>query len=504
MINSFLSLNLTFFVVVFVSTLFLFVGIFYSKKKVSLNTYLVSNRNVGVFNLSATLIASSLGAWILFGPPTAATWGGFGSVIGYALGAAFPMTALIFFGKKLRVLLPKGKSLTELVLKRFGKNLFKLIFSLMIFYLLIFLCAEVTAISKLIYYISGLDVWISATIILSFTLIYVLFGGLKATIRSDGIQFIAIILLFFYLIFSLFFQNNNNLNLNIFEENFIKFDSKSLITSFQFGFVFFIAVAATNLFHQGNWQRVYAAKSEKILVKSLLISFFIIFVIVLGLGLTGSISKLNGLKFNEDFAFFSVILNKSDIFASLIVLIFSLCLTISTVDTLLNSISSLTIVHSKDFFNFKYLKDKKLSNVILIILSILCLVIALYQLSVLYLFLLADLLCCACVYIIFKGFYQKKIYPNRSFILIMIGLFSGLLFFPSIDFSKSLLIGVIFDINSFNEIFTSSLLFWSFLFAFILPMIFDQLFESFTGYKILSTKLFSNKNKKNSSSKLFS
>ena len=477
MINSFLSLNLAFSVVVFISTLFLFIGIFYSRKKVSLNTYLVSNRNVGVFNLSATLIASSLGAWILFGPPTAATWGGFGSVIGYALGAAFPMIALIFFGKKLRVLLPKGRSLTELVLKIFGKNLFKLIFSLMIFYLFIFLCAEVTAISKLIYYISGLDVWISATIILSFTLIYVLFGGLKATIRSDGIQFIAIILLFFYLIFALFFQNNNNLNLNIFEENFIKFDNKSLTTSFQFGFVFFIAVAATNLFHQGNWQRVYAAKNDKVLVKSLLISFFIIFVIVLGLGLTGSVSKLNGLKFNEDLAFFSIILNKSDIFVSLIVLIFSLCLTISTVDTLLNSISSLTIVHSKDFFNFKYLKDKKLSNVILILLSILCLVIALYQLSVLYLFLLADLLCCACVYVIFKGFYQKKIYPNHSFILIMIGLCLGLLFFPSIDFSKSLLIGVIFDKSNFNEIFTNSLLFWSFLFATYSPMFFDIIYR---------------------------
>ncbi len=66
-----------------------------------------------------------------------------------------------------------------------------------------------------------------------------------------------------YLIFSVFLQNNNNLNLNIFQENFIKFDSKSLITSFQFGFVFFIAVAATNLFHQGNWQRVYAAKNDK-------------------------------------------------------------------------------------------------------------------------------------------------------------------------------------------------------------------------------------------------
>jgi len=193
MINGFLSLNLTFVVVVFISTLFLFIGIFYSRKKVNLSTYLVSDRNEGIFSLSATLIASSLGAWILFGPPTAATWGGFGSVVGYALGTAFPMILLMFFGKKIRLLLPKGRSLTELILKKFGKNLFKLIFSLMIFYLFIFLCAEVTAISKLIYYISGLNIWITASIILFFTLTYVLFGGLNATIRSDSIQFVFIL-----------------------------------------------------------------------------------------------------------------------------------------------------------------------------------------------------------------------------------------------------------------------------------------------------------------------
>jgi len=504
MINSYLSLNLAFTVVVFISTLFLFIGIFYSRKKVNLNTYLISDRNEGVFSLSATLVASSLGAWILFGPPTAATWGGFGSVIGYALGTAFPMILLIFFGRKIRLLLPKGKSLTELVLKKFGKNLFKLIFSLMIFYLFIFLCAEVTAISKLIYYISGLNIWISASIILFFTLTYVLYGGLKATIRSDCIQFVVIILLFLYLIFSVFLQNNNNLNLNIFHDDFIKFDSKSLISSFQFGFVFFIAVAATNLFHQGNWQRVYAAKNRKILVKSLLISFFIIFFIVLLMGLTGSVSKLNGLKFNEDLAFFSLILNKNDILISLIILIFSLCLTISTVDTLLNSISSLTIVHRKDFFNFKYLKGKKLSILVLILLSIACLIISLYQFSVLYLFLLADLLCCSCVYVIFKGIYQNKIHKFKSLFLITVGIFLGLLLFPSPDFTKSLLIGVIFEKNIFNTIFINSLLFWSFLVSFIMPFVFDYFLSTTMGCKLISTKLFSIKSKKNSFNKNFS
>jgi len=45
MLNSFLNINFTFTIVVFISTLFLFIGIFYSRKKVSLNTYLVSDRN---------------------------------------------------------------------------------------------------------------------------------------------------------------------------------------------------------------------------------------------------------------------------------------------------------------------------------------------------------------------------------------------------------------------------------------------------------------------------
>jgi hypothetical protein len=55
----------------------------------------------------------------------------------------------------------------------------------------------------------------------------------------------------------------------------------------------------------------------------------------------------------------------------------------------------------------------------------------------------------------------------------MSGLCLGLLFFPSTDFSKSLLVGFIFNKSIFNEIFTNSLLFWSFLLAFITPLVAD-------------------------------
>jgi hypothetical protein len=151
---------------------------------------------------------------------------------------------------------------------------------------------------------------------------------------------------------------------------------------------------------------------------------------------------------------------------------------------LLNSISSLTIVHSKDFFNFKYLKYKKLSNALLILLSIACLIIAFYQFSVLYLFLLADLLCCACVYVVFKGFYQNKVDFGRSLFLIIIGLCSGLLFFPSIDFSKSLLIGILFDKDVLHKAFNDNLLFYSFLTASSLPIVLDPLVNVYNNFCI--------------------
>ena len=53
---------------------------------------------MGTFSLNSSLVASALGTWILFGPPSAATWGGIGAVIGYALGTAFPL----FYNDKLR------------------------------------------------------------------------------------------------------------------------------------------------------------------------------------------------------------------------------------------------------------------------------------------------------------------------------------------------------------------------------------------------------------------
>ena len=60
-------------ILIIISLLFSLLGLYYSKKFQGLNHYLTANRSVGLFSLTTSLVASALGAWILFGPASAAT-----------------------------------------------------------------------------------------------------------------------------------------------------------------------------------------------------------------------------------------------------------------------------------------------------------------------------------------------------------------------------------------------------------------------------------------------
>jgi Na+/proline symporter len=458
--------------VIVISLVFTILGLYHSRKFQGINNYLTANRNIGFFSLTTSLVASALGAWILFGPASAATWGGIGAVIGYALGTAFPMIFLIYLGKKLREEFPKGSSLIEFLRIKFGKSLFKLILLMMIFYMFIFLCAEVTAVAILINYISGTELWITALIILLATLTYTLYGGLRASIFTDNIQMIVIgVLLIISAIYLINF-NADQFNFSFINQQNPHLLSSSYVPSYTAGLTFFIAVAATNLFHQGNWQRVYAAKDYDTLRKSLLVSFFIIIPIVFFMGFSGLVAISVDAKVIPDLGFFSLLLKEQTEFLSLIIVTLGLALTISTVDTLVNAISSLIVVDGKATFNLnKKTNYLLLSKYIMIFLSIIAFVIASKGFSILYLFLLADLLCCAFVVTVFYSFYDKNINEKTAYISIIIGLIGGLLLFPIPDFTKSLLVGILFSKNAFAPFVSQSLLFLSFMVATFLPWV---------------------------------
>tara|TARA_B100000579_G_scaffold325636_1_gene275459 strand:+ start:53 stop:1483 length:1431 start_codon:yes stop_codon:yes gene_type:complete len=458
------------FLILFISFIFVIIGVFYSKNYKGLSNYLVANRSIGTFSLTTSLVASALGAWILFGPASAATWGGMGSVIGYALGTAFPLFILFYLGEKIRKNFPKCKTLIEAIRLKFGNKLFKLILLLSIFYMTIFLIAEVTAVSILINYISGTDLWITALIVITSSLIYTLYGGLRASIFTDNIQFvilgILLVIAFSYII---------SINSNDFTLEAVKLKNPHLLSldylpNYTAGLTFFIAVAATNLFHQGNWQRVYAAKNIKILKKSLLISFLIIIPIVFLMGFSGLVAISLDSKVIPDLAFFFLLLKKQSLTISIVIVILAISLTISSIDTLINAISSLIVVDGKKILNINgdYLK---ISKFIIIILSTIAFIIASKGLSILYLFLLADLFCCAAVFTVFYSFYSKSLNEKNAYTSIIFGLLLGFLLFPTPDFSKSILVGILFPIEFFPQFMSKSLLFLSFVIATFIPIL---------------------------------
>ena len=478
----YLSAQTSLFITILVGLFFVGLGYLNSKKKLNKSNYIIGNRDENTFSLTTSLAASALGAWILFGPASAATWGGLGAVIGYALGAATPMLLLYNFGPKIRNEFSKGLSLTEFIKKRFGLGVLKISLFLILFYLTIFLIAEVTAIAFLINFISKTPLWISAGITLIICLLYILKGGFKLSIITDKYQFIVIA----GLVFTSAIIILGKLEINSFElikQNVSNLVNSKYIPNYTAGLTFFIAVAATNLFHQGNWQRVFAAKNNLILKKSLIYSSIITFLIVLWMGYTGLISFSLNSKVISDLAFFDLILtNNYLLIISIIVL--ALALTLSTIDTLINAISSILIVNgsqiSKSIFG-NSIKNK--TNYIIILISILVFILASKGYSILYLFLLADLFCCAAVVTIFYGFFNKKINSIFASYTIFIGLTTGLLFFPSQNFQNSILVGNLIPIDNFSDFVRTNLLFISFALSLIIPFIMITIYSLRNSFK---------------------
>ena len=478
-----LSQQTTIAITILIGLFFIWLGYLNNKKIFNNKNYIVGDRDENTFSLTSSLTASALGAWILFGPPSAATWGGIGAVIGYALGTAAPMLFLYNFGPKIRREFPNGLTLTEFIQKRFGQTILKLSLFLILFYLIIFLIAEVTAIAFLLNYISKIPLWVTAGLTLIICLLYILRGGFKLSIITDKYQFIFIMCIILFSLILVF----NNLNLTSYET--IKINSPQLISkdylpNYTAGLTFFIAVACTNLFHQGNWQRVFSAKNNLILKKSLINSSIIIFIIVFWMGYTGLISFSLNSNVSPDLAFFDLILNQKSSFVIVTILILALSLTLSTIDTLINAISSLFIVNGDQINkNLKGNKVKEKTNSIILLLCFIVFIFASRGYSILYLFLLADLLCCAAVVTIFYGFFNKKVNSLMSYLSILSALILGILFFPSMDFQSSILVGNLLPIESFSSIITTNLLFISFAIAIITQFFFIIFYSLRSSFK---------------------
>jgi hypothetical protein len=291
------------------SAAFALAGVLYARHyKNSLEDFVVARNSQSSVATILTLLASSLGAWILFSPAQAATWGGLSAVIGYALGSMSPRLAMIPLGKRMRELLPRGHSLSEFVIARYGRPMYALTLLIMLFYMFISMTAEITAMSKMITLIAPIPLWVTAGIVLLATLIYTSYGGLRASIFTDKVQMLVILPMLFLII--MFGWQAVGGPVQLFDS--VKLEAPRLIelgdpVGIKAGLTFFVAILLTGLFHQGNWQRIYAAKDTQSMRRGFLLGGLFVAPFIFLMGLFGLAFVGLGSTGDSSVALFNVI-----------------------------------------------------------------------------------------------------------------------------------------------------------------------------------------------------
>ena len=429
-----MSSNLAIVTTALVSILFASIGILYSKRKnFNIEDFLVARGSASTPVTPATISASVIGAWVLFSPAEAGTWAGLTSLIGYGIGQASPLICFAILGPRLKNLIPEGHSILEYAWHRYGKYTYLICALVTISYLFVFLTAELTAISSALNEISDVPLIITAIVIGGFTAIYTAYGGMRASIITDSIQFTLIVPLV-VIIFVALLSNLGGItdSINVVTQNRPELLSLSHGPGIEFGITLIFAVFSANMFHQGFWQRIYSAKNNRAIKIGFVSSAIIVIPIILMTGLIGIIASGRATEGTPSVAFFNLskeILPEGFIIA---LLILAIALVMSSLDTLLNGITSaITTDISRMKPNLKpniLLKYARISTIILMIPAI---IVASQGYSVLYLFLVADLICSAAVVPVFYGLYSRKITDKNASISFIIGLVIGAIFFPT-------------------------------------------------------------------------
>lgn len=440
-----------------VAAAFAAAGVAYVRRgSLSIEDYLVARGTTGSTVATATLVASVIGAWVLLSPAEAGTWGGLVALIGYGIGQATPLVAFMFIGPRMRRLMPQGHSLTEYVKHRYGPAMHLFTLGVIVFYMFVFLSAELTGIAKAFELLAGTNLWITALIIGLLTAGYTAYGGLRASIFTDTVQFVMILpLLLIAFLAAVSYLDGFGDALAPIREDSSHLLSLTHRPGVEFGITLIIAILAANMFHQGFWQRVYASRDEASLRRGFAISGAIVVPVIILMGMLGIMAVGRGIIPDDwPVALFWLVQQIAPTWVLIVVLLLALVLVMSSLDTLLNGIASAVVTDLSGFRpNINAAGLLRSSRGITVALILPAIFIASQGYSVLYLFFIADLVCAAAVFPVFWGLYSKRYSGGAAVVSSVAGLVAGVLFFPTTAVPYA--IGWIIDIDWATQLVVS-------------------------------------------------
>ncbi|PPK50256.1 sodium:solute symporter family transporter [Marinobacter persicus] len=388
--------------------LFGWLGLRARKTAEGLDDYMTARNSQGATTIGLSFLASGMGAWILFAPPEVGAFVGPVALAGYALGAALPFIVFAALGPLIRKRLPQGRSINEFAEQRFGKGLRRWVSLVSVLYMLCFLAAELTAIGSITALLSDLNGDLVIIAVAVTTLIYTTWGGLRASLATDRWQ----ALLLMALLAAVLFVDWKHLPSAAESADMPGIPFWSAVSV---ALTLVLAVTAANLFHQGYWQRVWAARDSTSLWKGAILGGGTTIVVVAVVGGLGMSAAMAGLDLGQPPIPFFALLNEAPQWLGAVALVLAVTLVASSVDTLQNGIASLAVAEKAGLT----LAGARWLTVALMVPVVL---VALQGASVLRLFLIADLLCATAIIPVLMG-----LWPRVSTTAAMAGVLAGLI-----------------------------------------------------------------------------
>lgn len=362
--------------------------------------FLSARDSAGPWSIALSFFASGMGAWVVYGTTEmgatpALSWLG---VLGYSGASAFPAIVVCFLGPYVKEMSGKNAfSTSDFGRKRYGRLMQLAIISVSIFYMFIYMVAELTSISNVFSaltnnYNKAFTIGITCVIGI-FTLSYTGIAGLPSSIVTDRFQ--GLIMAFFVIILTVAacaFDENQV------EPEEFKLASSWTVEGWMAMVTLFIAILCAELFNQATWQRVWAAESVPAMRKGFALGSLLVFLLMMFFGIMGMIAYANDPASYDSFekyaylAFFDLLLPLGNGW-HIVVLIFVTALAASSLDSLQNGLNSI--------FYHDALRAgcnaQATASILVVLMNIPAIWLASKQTSVLALFLVADLVCATAV-----------------------------------------------------------------------------------------------------------
>ncbi len=421
---------------VLVCATFLFLGITYvGRRRQSVEDYTISRNHAPVNVGVATLVASMFGTWVLLSPGETGANFGIISLVGYALGMAGIPVMFMFVGPRIRQLMPNGHSVTEYVKHRFGTLPFVVIAVVIIFVMGIFITAEMTAITAAVSILTGSPAWATAVAVGVVVVAYTAYGGLRVSIYTDRIQFWVLIpVLLLLVIVAAVMLGDTGVWGAAKQAGLLSVSSSG---SYFFGIVLIIGIVASNAFHPGMWQRVYTVESQRALNRSLWGATALAIPITFLMGMAGIAAVGNGSVGPFEYpavtaALFALASDVFPLWMHFLMLVCALMLAMSTLDTMMNGLAS-GIATDLAGMGIQRRTLMTLARVVTAVVAIPGIIVATQGLSVLYVFLIADLLGAAIAAPMLVGLYSRRMPGWAVLVAGGAGIIIGALFYPKPD-----------------------------------------------------------------------